>query len=129
MAVQVTVVLPSGKTAGALLVTDLISPLSVTVALPSGTTLSVVEVTSKTTFFGGVIFGGVVSVMVIICVELAVLPASSVAVQVTVVLPSGKTAGALLVTDLISPLSVTVALPSGTIPAALVASSVISDGA
>ncbi len=98
-------------------------------ALPSGTTLSVVEVTSKTTFFGGVIFGDVVSVMVIICVELAVLPASSVAVQVTVVLPSGKTAGALLVTDLISPLSVTVALPSGTIPAALVASSVISDGA
>src|SRR5207249_6019844 len=86
----------------------------VTVALPSGTTLSVAEVTSKTRFFGGVIFGGVVSVMVIICVAFALLPASSVAVQVTVVLPSGKTAGALLVTDLISPLSVTVALPSGT---------------
>ena len=130
IAVQVTVVFPSGKAVGALLVTDLIIPLSVTVALPSGMTLSAVEVASKTIFFCGVIFGGVVSTIVTICVELAVLSSSSVAVHVTVVFPSGKAVGALLVTDLIIPLSVTVALPRfTTLFAALVASCVISDGA
>src|SRR5256712_6192877 len=130
VAVQVTIVLPSRKSAGALLVTDLIIPLSVTVALPSGTTLSVVEEASKTTSFGGVICGGVVSIRFTICLALAVLPEPSVAVQVTVVLPSRKSAGALLVTDLIIPLSVTVALPSGTtLLVALVASCIISDGA
>ena len=99
-------------------------------ALPSGTTLSVVEEASKTISFGGVICGGVVSIMFTICLALAVLPEPSVAVQVTAVLPSRKFAGALLVTDLIIPLSVTVALPSGTtLLVALVASCVISDGA
>ena len=42
--------------------------------------------------------GAVLSTTVITCVAVAVLPAASVAVQVTVVLPSGKAAGALLVT-------------------------------
>ena len=42
---------------------------------------------------------------------LAVLPATSVAVHVTTVSPSGKVSGASMVTDAISRLSVAVTLP------------------
>ena len=60
----------------------------------------------------------------------AVLPAVSVTVQVTMASPSGKTGGALFVVDCILPLSVTVASPkTTTLFAELVASLVTSAGA
>ena len=64
-----------------------------TVALQEPAVLPVV-------MFAGIpaMVGAVLSTTVMICVAVAVLPAASVAVQVTVVLPSGKAAGALLVT-------------------------------
>ena len=74
--------------------------------------------------------GGVVSTIVTVVVAVLVLSASSVAVNVTVVVPNGKTAGALLVTvTLVSQLSV--AVGSGTVtgvPARLVCSAVIAGG-
>ena len=54
------------------------------------------------------------SVTVTICVALAVLPDPSVTVQVTVVLPSGNVAGALLVTLATEQLSAVVAVPRAT---------------
>ncbi len=45
---------------------------------------------------GAVIVGAILSVTVTICVAVAVLPFPSVTVQVTVVFPRGKAAGALL---------------------------------
>ena len=48
-------------------------------------------------FAGQVIVGASVSTTVTTCVQVVVLDAPSVAVQVTVVLPIGKLAGALLV--------------------------------
>ncbi len=45
------------------------------------------------------IAGLIVSTMVITCIQVFVLPLPSVTVQVTVVLPTGKTPGASLITD------------------------------
>ena len=59
----------------------------------------------------GKISGAVVSITVTSWVRLEKLFEESKAVQVTVVSPSGKTSGALLVTQAISPLSVAVASP------------------
>src|SRR5579864_1476341 len=123
-------VLPNAKNCVALFVTDFIIPLSVTVAFPSGTIFWLSDVASNVTVDGGEIFGGVVSTIFTIWVAVAEFSDWSVAVQVTVVLPSGNTAGALFVTDFIIPLSVTVAFPRFTVFAAgLVASCVMSPGA
>ena len=51
-------------------------------------------VASAVTSPGAVTDGGVVSRTVTVCVSVAELPASSVAVQVTVVAPSGNAGGA-----------------------------------
>ena len=53
---------------------------------------------STTTVAGQLIVGSSLSSTVTVWVQLAVLPLPSVTVQVTVVFPNGKVAGALLVT-------------------------------
>src|ERR1051325_1758799 len=58
--------------------------------------------------------GGVVSGTVTVCVSLALWPCASAAVQVTVVVPRGKLAGASLETVMPGQLSPAVALPSDT---------------
>ncbi len=130
VAIHNIVVLPSAKNCVALFVTDFIIPLSVTVAFPSVTTFWSSDVASKVTVEGGVIFGAVVSMIFTTCFADAEFWDWSVAVQVTVVLPSGNTAGASLATDFIIPLSVTVAFPRlTTFAVGLVDSCVMSDGA
>ncbi len=52
---------------------------------------------AKTMFAGQVIVGGAVSRTITRCRQVLVLPCPSVAVQVTKLVPGGKTAGALLV--------------------------------
>ena len=67
---------------------------------------------------GQVITGGMLSVTVTIWAQVAVFPLASVAVQVTVVVPFGKTAGALLLTVVPVQLSLIAGVPRFT-PVAL----------
>ena len=114
--VQVTVVLPSGNVAGALLVTLATEQLSAVVAVPRATPDAVHIPASELTLTaaGAVIVGFWLSVTVTICVAVAVLFDPSVTVQVTVVLPSGNVAGALLVTLATEQLSAVVGVPRAT---------------
>jgi hypothetical protein len=92
VAVQVTEVVPLGKTVGASLATLARPQLSAAVAVPKLTLAaehwpgSVLTVTSG----GHEIVGGSVSLTVTVNEQEAVLPAASVAVQATVVVPFGK---------------------------------------
>jgi len=88
--VQVTKFVPSGKTAGALLVTDATLQLSPVTALPK-VTLTAVQpaLTDTVTSAGQVIVGGVVSRTITRCVHVALFPLPSVTVQVTTFVPSG----------------------------------------
>ena len=86
--------------------------MSVAVALPIGTILLSSEVTSKVMLDGTDSFGGVVFSTSTIWVAFALLPASSVAIQSTVVFPSGNVFDALLVSDTTLTLSEVVALPN-----------------
>ena len=114
VAFHTTVCEPSGNASGASLVTAT-SCTSSTAGAPRSTLLSAGEDASKTTSGGGSIDGGVVSSTETSCVSAASLPAASVAVQVTVVVPSGNRAGASLATDAIpDPPSDAAASPSGT---------------
>ena len=63
--------------------------MSSAVAVPIATVVSV-PVASVVTSAGGVTDGAVVSATVTLCVAEPVLPAPSVAVQVTTVVPSGN---------------------------------------
>ena len=98
--VQVTFVTPVGKAAGALLVVLATVQLSEVMGVPNITPLAVQVPKSEFTDTAGgqLIFGFSVSLTVTICVQVAVLPEPSITVQMTVVLPKGKLAGALLVT-------------------------------
>ena len=106
VAVNVTVVVPSGKVAGASLVTlTWVSTLSVAVALAkkaciAGVVLAVPALfVADTVILSGVVNTGLLwslTVMVIVCV--AVFPALSVAVNVIVFAPSESVAGALFTT-------------------------------
>jgi hypothetical protein len=117
--VQVTVVVPIVNTAGASLVITKSAPdeqLSVAVGVPKFTPVAVHTPASATTLTlaGQVIVGFSVSVTVTLWVQLWVLPAASVAVQVTVVVPIVNTAGASLVIIKSAPdeqLSVAVGVP------------------
>jgi hypothetical protein len=133
LAPVVTVVVPNGKTvpaAGLLLV--LTAPLTKSVALVLKVTVAPVGPVASTVMFDGtVITGAVVSMTVTVKVWLAVLPAASLALVVTVVVPSGKTvpeAGLLLV--LTAPLtkSLALVLKVTVAPLAAVASTVMFDG-
>ena len=69
-------------------------------------------------FAGAVIVGFVLSITVTSCVAVAVLPAPSSTVHVTVVVPNGKVAGASLVTVTLVQLSVATGFPKFAITAA-----------
>ncbi len=91
--------LPNRNAAGASLLIFATPQLSLVVAIPNVTFVEVqatfvVPVVSP----GAVIVGGILSVTTTICVSVAVNPASSVTVHVTVVLPNGNGDGASLVT-------------------------------
>jgi len=107
--VQVTVVVPSGKATGALLVTEATEQLS-PVAGVASTTLVAVQplLVVAVTAAAQVMVGFTLSVTVTVCVQVAVLPLPSVTVQVTVVVPSGKATGASLVTEATEQLSIAV---------------------
>jgi hypothetical protein len=98
--VQVTVVVPIGKVAGALFVTEATPQLS-EVAGAESTTVAKQDPVSALTFTAAahMMVGFSLSVTVTLWVHVFVLPALSVTVQVTVVVPIGKVAGALFVTE------------------------------
>ena len=111
--VQVTIVFPRGKVVGALLVVTEPAQLSVTTGEPNATPVAVqLEFALTVTAEGAVIVGLVLSTTVTTCVAVAIFPALSVTVHVTVVFPIGNDAGALLVTLATLQLSVVYALPN-----------------
>ena len=125
-----TVVVPSGKVepeAGVLVVGR--EPLTASMAeVEKVTTAPAALVASTVMFEGTVITGAVVSLTVTVNVLLAEFPAASLAVAVTVVVPSGKVepeAGVLVVGR--APLTASMAEVEKvtTAPAALVASTVM----
>src|SRR2546426_4329113 len=98
--IQMTVVVPIGKVAGAVLPTLATPQLSEVTGVPRLTpeaehwpALALVN-----TLAGQVMLGGCVSVTVTVWVQELVRPCTSVTVQMTVVVPTGKVAGALLTT-------------------------------
>jgi hypothetical protein len=124
--VQVTVVTPIGKVAGALLVTDATVQLSDATGDPSATVAKQEPASVVAVMFEGQAIVGIwLSETVTICVQVLVLPALSTTVQVTVVTPIGKVAGALFVTDATAQLSAVTGLPRATVarqePASVVA--------
>ena len=113
--VQVTVVVPNGNAAGALLVTEATEQLSLVVGVPNETPVAV-QPEFVVTFLaaGAVMVGFTLSVTVTVWEAVAVLPLPSVTVQVTVVVPNGNTVGALLVTEATEQLSDVVGVPNET---------------
>jgi hypothetical protein len=88
VAVQITVVFPKGNAVGALLLTLATPQLSAVVGVPKLTPVAVHPVLVVAVIVESpVIVGGWVSFTVTINVDVAVLPAASVATQVTVVDP------------------------------------------
>jgi hypothetical protein len=126
LTVQVTVVTPIGKFAGALFETindPAAVQLSKTIGLPSETVVvqfpvPSLDVLAVVMFAGQVIEGASSSVTVTFWVQVVVLFAASLTVQVTVVTPIGKFAGALFETindPTAVQLSKTIGLPSETV--------------
>src|SRR5206468_465836 len=112
--VQVTVFVPTGNCAGALLVIVTEPQLSVAVTVPKATPVAKHEPTLAlvvTSAGQAVIIGFWVSRTITRCWQVVVLPLLSVTVQVTVLVPTGNWAGALLVTVTEPQLSVAVRVP------------------
>ena len=100
VAVHVTIVSPSGNTAGASLVmSGLESTISSDVVIPISIAMPVLSDISISRVGGTTIDGEVVSSTKIFWESEEVLPDESVAVHVTIVSPSGNTAGASLVIE------------------------------
>jgi hypothetical protein len=113
--VQVTVVAPIGKAGGALLVTEATPQLSEVTGVPRATPVAVQPVlVVAETFAGQVITGRMLSETVTVWLQVALFPLLSVTVQVTVVAPIGKAAGALLVTEATPQLSEVTGVPRTT---------------
>ncbi|MNC24024.1 hypothetical protein D3C75_720650 [compost metagenome] len=125
VAIQVTLVVPTGKSIGASLITVTLNR-SVTIGWPRGI-LDLTAVASTVRSAGAVRTGLVVSTTLTFCVPMVALPCSSVTVQVTSVVPSGKSAGALFVT-VTGKISVTTGWPISTFVLSPVASAVLSPG-
>ncbi len=133
VAEQVTVVVPSGKVLpDAGVQTGVIEPSTVSVAVAVNVTTAPAELVASATMFAGTVTtGSVVSRTVTVKVADPVLPAVSVAEQVTVVVPSGKVLpDAGVQTGVIEPstVSVAVAVNVTTAPAELVASATMFAG-
>src|SRR5258708_2794606 len=119
VAVQITVLVPTGNIAGAWFVTVTALQLSETVGVLSVTLVAPHrpgEATTATSA-GQVIEGGWLSVTITSCGQVVVLPCESVAVQITVFVPTGNIAGALLVTVTAPQVSETVGGLSATLGA------------
>src|SRR2546427_13285092 len=114
-----TVFVPTGKSEGALLVTVTGPQLSATVAVRRVTLVAphrpgeAITVTRA----GQEIVGGWVSLTITVCGQVTLLPWLSVTVQITVLVPTGKSAGALLVMVAGPQLSATVGIPKATLVA------------
>ena len=102
VAIHVTVVSPSGKNSGALLVIDEIPTRSYVDGTSSSTELEFAFCASDVMFDGIINSGLVVSTILTNCSALVVFPDVSVTVHVTVVSPSGKNSGASFTSDAIS---------------------------
>ena len=127
MTIQVTIVSPNGNISGASL-EKLTSCMSITsgtvriISIPSGFVASRVTLLTK-------ISGADLSTIVTNCVDVPILPAPSVAVQVTTVSPNGNNSGASLKNDAILTSSKTSGSISITVfPLRLVASITTSSG-
>ena len=113
--VQVTVVTPIGNATGALLVILATEQLSAVIGEPNATPVAVQpEFTLTLIATGAVIVGNTDSLTVTICVAVDVFPLPSVTVHVTVVAPSKKADGALLVTLATEQLSEVTGVPKTT---------------
>ena len=113
--VQVMLVTPRLKTAGALLVIDLTPQLSAVTGVPKTTPEAEhPSLVKAVTGAGQEMVGGTLSLTVTVWVQEAALLLLSITVQVTLVTPRLKTAGALLVTDCTPQLSVVMGVPSTT---------------
>ena len=129
VAVQTTNVMPTGKTDGALLVIVTGPQLSLAVAEPRTTPVAkqVPGAVLVSTSDGQVSNGGVVSRTVTVNEQLLLLPAASLAVQLTVVTPGGKSeplAGRHVTVGLGSQLSLATGANMTRFPAMLVHSTV-----
>ena len=130
VAVHVTMVVPSGNRAGASLAMDATPTASDASASPISTGVPSADTASAAMSAGAEIDGGVVSTTTISCVSVALLPAASVAVHVTTVVPSGNRAGASLAMDATPTASDASASPISTgVPSADTASAAMSAGA
>ena len=116
--VQVTVVVPTGKLLGALLLTSSMLQLSDTVGCPSSTSSAESSSASilMVMFAGAVISGSSSSTTITVCSAVASLPLTSITVHITVFVPKGKTSGALLLNDRTSQLSETSGSPRSISP-------------
>src|ERR1043166_4852697 len=114
--VQVTVLVPTGKLAGALLVTLATPQLSAVAGVPRVTPAALHSpmLAFAVTVPGQVMLGASVSSTVTDWVQVLLLPLRSVTVQVTSVVPTGKLVGALLVTLATAQLSDVTGSPSAT---------------
>src|SRR6266403_1477012 len=117
--VQITVLVPTGKSGGALLVTVTGPQLSETVGVPKVTLVAPHKPAEALTVTraGQEIVGSCVSLTMPVCGQVALLPWLSVPVQITVLVPTGKSEGALLVTVTGPQLSATVGVPKVTLVA------------
>jgi hypothetical protein len=110
--VQVTVVVPSGNTAGALFVIVATEQLSAVTGVPKAMLAAIQPVVVFAVIAAGaVIVGKITSLIVTVCVAVAVLPEPSVTVHVTIVVPIGNAVGALFVTDATEQLSAVTGVP------------------
>ena len=127
VAVQVTGVVPIGKSTGALFLTVTLK-MSVAVAVPIATGV-LIAVASTFKSCGNVSNGFVVSTTLTICSPVDTFPLESFTVHTTVVFPKGKmlSVGALLVV-VVSNISSTIGVPVCTGVVLPVASKVISAG-
>ena len=107
--VQVTVVVPNGNTVGALLLTEATLQLSEVIGVPNVTLNATQELFALTTkLTGATIVGFCVSITVTVKLAVLVFPAASVAVYVTVVVPSENTSPELCVLVIVTPAQLSV---------------------
>ena len=97
-------------------VTEATEQLSFVIGEPSATPLAVQTPRSAGTVkaTGQVIVGNCVSITVAVCIQVAEFPDPSTTVQVTIVFPNGKIAGALFVVEATEQLSAVVGVPRTT---------------
>ena len=118
LTVQDTVVSPNGNVDGALFITLVTEQLSVVTGVPNTNPVTPHVALDETVIaVGATIVGTAVSSTVTNCVAVAVFPAASITVQVTVVAPIGNVVGALFVTVATVQLSVVTGVPNATFKA------------